>query len=254
MKPEGWRWEQRDDVTLSEFLNALWGRRLLVGGIAVAVMAFVTLLVFFWGPAYVATAALSVQATDDGLGPEEPISGEVNPGAQSSLGQGSEAMIQRVIEVVPQRELALETIRRVDYASNLEEFNEGLDVEDDYSTGQILVSFSAEEAREALLVANEYAKVFVERTDELNGQGLVGGTLAVEVEVAREAELLRGSVTSSLLYGAVAGLAGLLVGSVVAFVLESRTRRWRGARDAELTLRAPVLGVIPDFAAEEKVG
>ena len=104
------------------------------------------------------------------------------------------------------------------------------------------------------MIANEYAKVFAERTDELNGQGLVGGTLAAEVRVVREAELLRGGVTTSLLYGAAAGLAGLVVGGGVAIALESRTRRWRGARDAELTLRAPVLGVIPDYAVEEQVG
>lgn len=253
MKPERWRWEQRDDVTLSEFLNAMWGRRLLVGGIAVTAMVSVTLLAFLWGPAYVAEAALSIQATDDGLSPEEPISGEIDPAVQDT-GQRSEALIQRVSEVVPQRELALETMRRVGYASGLEEFNEGLRVGGDERPGQILVSFSDEDAKEALLVANEYTKVFVERTDELNAQGLVGGTLAVEVEVIQEAELLRGRSITSLLYGAAAGLAGVVVGSVVAFILESRTRRWRGARDAELTLRAPVLGVIPDYAAEEKVG
>ena len=256
MRSEGWRWEQRDDVTFSELLNALWGRRLLVGGIAVTTMVFVTLFAFFSGPAYVAEATLSVQAVDDGLGPEEPVSGEIDPAVQG-VGQGSEALIQRVSEVVPRgEELALETMRRVGYESgSVEEFNQGLRIEGGDSPGQILVSFSSEEAEEALMVANEYAKVFVERADELNGQGLVGGTLAAEIEVAREAELLRGSAATSLLYGAAAGFAGFLLGGGVAFALESRTRKWRGARDAELTLRAPVLGVIPDYAAqEEKVG
>lgn len=254
MRSEGWRWEQRDDVTLSEFLNALWGRRLLVGGIAVTMMVFVTVLALLWGSAYVARAALSVQATDDGLGPEEPVSGEADPALQDGSGQGSGALIQRVKDEVPQRELSLETMRRVGYTSSLEEFNSRLDVEDDYRAGQILVSFSAGEAEEARRVTDEYAQVFVERTDKLNRQRLVGGTLAAEVQVVRKAELLRGRTTTPLLYGASAGFVGLLLGSVAAFALESRTRRWRGARDAELTLRAPVLGVIPDYASEEKVG
>ena len=43
---------------------------------------------------------------------------------------------------------------------------------------------------------------------------------------------------------------GLLVGAVGALFLESRTRRWSGSRDAELTLRAPVLGVIPYYSDE----
>ena len=255
MRSEGWRWEQRDDVTLFELLNALWGRRLLVGGIAVAMMISATLLTLFWGPTYVAKAVLSVQATRDELGPEEPVSGEENPAVQAGAGQSSQALIQRVREEVTQgEELSLETMQRVGYALSLEEFNERLKLEDDYRAGQIAVSFSAEEAEEARRIADEFADVFVERTVKLNRQGLVGGSLAAEVRVVREAELLRGRATTSLEYGAAAGLAGLLVGGGVAFGLESRTRRWRGARDAELTLRAPVLGVIPDYAPEEKIG
>ena len=254
MKSEGWRWEQRDDVTLFELLNALWGRRLLVGGIAATMMLCVTLLALLWGPAYVAEAALSVRATDGGLGSEEPISGEADPAAEFGAGRSSEALIRRVEEAVLQRELSLETMQRAGYASSLQEFNERLRLEDGYRPNEILVSFSAEEAEDARRVANEYAEVFVERTDELNRRGLVGGTLAAEVEVAREAKLLRRRVSTPLLYGVTAGFAGLLLGSGVAFALESGTRRWRGARDAELTLRAPVLGVIPNYAPEEKVG
>lgn len=250
MRSERWRWEQRDDVTLFELLNALWGRRLLVGGVALGMMVSVTLLASFWGPDYVARAALSVQAVDEGLGPEDPVSGEAQPGA----GRSSETLVRRVREEVTRKELSVETMRRVGYASSLEEFSERLNLEDDYRDGEILVSFSSQEAEEARRVVEEYARVFVEKTDGLNRQGLVGGTLAAEVEVVREAEIARGSATTALLYGAGAGLAGLLVGGGVAFTLESRTRRWRGARDAELTLRAPVLGVIPDYAAEENGG
>ena len=48
-----------------------------------------------------------------------------------------------------------------------------------------------------------------------------------------------------------AGTWGLLLGGVGALVLESRARRWRGcSKDAELTLRAPVLGVIPYYPTD----
>ena len=254
VESEGWRWEQRDDVTLFELLNALWGRRLLVGGIALVLAVSVALLALLWGPAYVAEATLSVRATDAGLGPEEPVSNGEIPVAQSGATQRSEALIDTVESAVSRARLSQETMRRVGWTSSLGEFNERLElVENDYRTGEILVRFSAEEAEEARRVANEYAKVFVERTEELNRQGIVGGTLAAEVNIVREAELPRGRTTASLLYGAAAGFGGLLLGGGVAFALESRTRKWRGARDAELTLRAPVLGVIPDYAPEEKV-
>jgi capsular polysaccharide biosynthesis protein len=41
----------------------------------------------------------------------------------------------------------------------------------------------------------------------------------------------------------------VLAGGAGALLLEGRTRSWRDARDAELTLRAPVLGVIPDYSS-----
>ena len=254
MRSEGWRWEQRDDVTLFELLNALWGRRILVGGVALALMLPAILLALFMGPTYVAQAALSVSATDNGLGPEEPVAEDADPTAQASVGQSSEALIDKVWDEVSPTELSEQTMRQVGWTSGLQEFNARLEVEKAYSAGEILVSFSAEDAGEARRVAGKYAEVFVESTEELNRQGLVGGALAAEVEVAREAKLLRGRVSTALLYGGAAGFAGLLLGSGVAFSLESRTRRWRGALDAELTLRAPVLGVIPNYAPEEKVG
>ena len=226
----------------------------MVGGVALALMLPAILLALFWGPAYVAQAALSVSATDNGLGLEEPVAGGADSSAQTGVGQSSEALINRLWEEVPPAELSRQTMRRVGWMSGSQEFNERLDLENDYSAGEILVSFSAKDAGEARRVAGAYAEVFVESTEKLNRQGLVGGTLAAEVEVAREAKLLRRRVSTPLLYGVTAGFAGLLLGSGVAFALESGTRRWRGARDAELTLRAPVLGVIPNYAPEEKVG
>jgi capsular polysaccharide biosynthesis protein len=50
----------------------------------------------------------------------------------------------------------------------------------------------------------------------------------------------------------VAAGVGLLIGGAGALLLEGRARSWRDARDAELTLRAPVLGVIPDYSHIEE--
>jgi capsular polysaccharide biosynthesis protein len=50
----------------------------------------------------------------------------------------------------------------------------------------------------------------------------------------------------------VAAGVGLLVGGAVALLREGRARSWRDAHDAELTLRAPVLGVIPDYSSIEE--
>ncbi len=55
----GWQGEQRDDLTLSEFLYVLWERRLLVAGV-VLVMVSAALLFFglFKEPVYTAASAV----------------------------------------------------------------------------------------------------------------------------------------------------------------------------------------------------
>ena len=113
-----------------------------------------------------------------------------------------------------------------------------------------LVRFSAPDAREAARGANEYASLFVDRAGELNDR-LAGGTLAAEADIGRRAEVPgRLSNPRPLLYAAIALVAGGAVGSGGALLLDTRTRRWRGARDAEMTLRAPVLGVIPEYSQD----
>ena len=57
-----------------------------------------------------------------------------------------------------------------------------------------------------------------------------------------------------LIYAAVAAVAGLLIGGAAALVLEGRASGWRGVRDAELTLRVPVLGAIPDYSSKRAHG
>jgi capsular polysaccharide biosynthesis protein len=57
-----------------------------------------------------------------------------------------------------------------------------------------------------------------------------------------------------LLYAVAATAAGVVAGGAAALLLEGRARVWRDARDAELTLRAPVLGVIPDYSSIEEEG
>jgi uncharacterized protein involved in exopolysaccharide biosynthesis len=115
---------------------------------------------------------------------------------------------------------------------------------------EVKVRFSAPTPEEAARGANAYAEVFVERLKELKGR-LAGGTVAVNAQVEEPAELPeRRSGPKMLITAIAAGGGGLLLGGVGALFLESRARRWRGSRDAERTLRAPVLGVIPDYSGD----
>ena len=57
-----------------------------------------------------------------------------------------------------------------------------------------------------------------------------------------------------LIYAAIAAGAGLLLGGAAALILEGRASGWRDVRDAELTLKVPVLGTIPDYSPKKTEG
>ena len=209
---------------------------MLVGGMVLTLVLISTLFGLLYPRPYVAEAIMTARPEDD-LGVDED----------------SEALVQRILNSVDTSDLSREAMRDAGWTAGTEEFNDRLDVEpDENGPGGIRVSFSATTAEEASRAANAYAKSFVERTEELNPQRLAGGTLAADVRITRPATPSGARSTGLLLYETVAAAAGLLLGGVAALILEGRTRRWRGAKDAELTLRAPVLGVIPDYHLEER--
>ncbi len=236
MNSDSWRREQRDDVTLPELLNALWARRRLVGGIAAALVLCSVLVDLLQEQAYVAEASVVVR----------PESFGAAEGLEETLAR--EAMNAAITPDLPR-----DAMQRSGWTGSPQEFNDRLGVQPDQSTGKIRVSFSATTAEEASRAANAYAEAFAKRVEELNQRRLAGGALEASAEVTRRATPPEGrSSPRPLLYGTVAGAVGLLLGGAAALILEGRTREWRGARDAELTLRAPVLGLIPDYSLEER--
>jgi capsular polysaccharide biosynthesis protein len=235
VNPDSWRREQRDDFTLSELLNAMWGRRLLVGGAALVLSLCSMLFGLSREPAYVAEATVAVRPEAFG-GAEEP-----------------EALAREAMNAAITPDLPRDAMRRAGWSGSPQEFNDRLGVETDHDNGEIHVTFSATTAEGAARAANVYAEAFVERVDHLSQRGLAGVAMESSAQVTRRATAPEGrSSPAPLLYGFLGGAVGLLLGGSVTLALESRTRKWRGAKDAELTLRAPVLGVIPDYHLEER--
>lgn len=241
-KPPDWRREPRDGLGLPEFLNVLWGRRVLVVGI-VAVLALLA-AAFGWlrDPAYTAEAVVFVEPR------EEPAAGE-----------SAEAFMEEVVGVVATDDMLSETARRAGYGGNLASFRDRLDVRStdptDGEPGSLRIVFPSPDPDEAARTANAYAGLFVERVEDLNDTRIAGGALDAEASVRSEAVPPRsGSWLRITLYalGAVAG--GVLAGGAAAFALDGRVRSWRGPRDAELTLRAPVIGVIPEYETAARNG
>lgn len=182
-------------------------------------------------PVYTAEATLAVRS-EEGIAPagsfDEVLSGLRDSAAMQEIREGA--------------------AERAGWEAGQVSFNERLEVPEEVKNEELEIRFSAVTPGAAARGANAYAEVFVERVTELEGR-IAGGTVGVDADVEKAAEPPeRRSDRRRFLAPIAAGIAGLLFGGLWALFLESRARRWSGSRDAELTLRAPVLGVIPDFS------
>ena len=227
----GWQGERRDALSLSEVLYVLRRRRLLVAATVLVLVIAALLLGVLRGPVYTAEAVVNIE-------PRERLS---NDGER-------DAFLQEVVGAVATEDLLREVTRRAGWEAGLAEFREHLDVRREGATG-LRVRFSGSGSEQASRAANAYAELFVDRVERLNDERLAGGALAADASIERRAApMAKGVVLRLLLYAVAAGGVGVLAGGGGALLLEGRARIWRDARDAELTLRAPVIGVIPDYS------
>ena len=239
-----WQDGRRDATSLAEVLHVLRGRRLLVVG-AVLVLAGVALLLgLFRGPAYTAEAVA-------GFAPQQAPDDE----------NARRALAQEVFSAVTSPESFSEAVKaKAGWRGTPEEFRDRLDpgvVVSEDGGMEMRVAFSGREPEEAARVANAYAEAFAQQAERLGDRQLSGGTGLADVADARV--ILRAipseySGPPAVLYAALAAGVGLLVGGAVALSLEGRTGGWRDVRDAEMTLKAPVLGAIPDYSPVENEG
>jgi capsular polysaccharide biosynthesis protein len=211
---------------------------MLVAGVVIVMASAALLFGLLREPVYTAEAAVNIKPR------EELISND-----------DREAFMDDVIRTVATEDLLRGVMRQAGWQAGLAEFRERLEVDTFVSrsgeTG-LRVRFSDSQPEQAARAANAYAELFVEKVERLNDERLAGGALAADASVERRATPPEGSGLRLLIYAAVASTVGLLVGGGLALLLEGRARSWRGARDAELTLRAPVLGVIPDYSSVEE--
>ncbi|CAN5817715.1 N/A [soil metagenome] len=235
----GWRDGARDDPSLSEILYVLQRRRLLVVG-AVLFLAGITLLFgLFREPVYTAEARVSVL-------PQGGLEGE----------DARLAFLEDVRGVVVTQEMLGEVRRMAGWEAGPKAFSERLDPETFVSrngTSGLRIRFSGNEPEMAARAANAYAELFVRGAEELGDRPLADSVPVAEASVEQRA-VPGGYSPRPLIYAAIAAGAGLLLGGALALILEGRASGWRDVRDAELTLRAPVLGTIPDYSQKRTEG
>ncbi len=228
----GWRGGARDDPSLSEVLYVLQRWRLLIVGVVLVLAGVALLFGLFREPVYTAEAKVSVR-------PQEKMDGD----------EARLAFLEEVRGAVVTQEMLSEVRRRAGWQAGSKEFSERLDpktfVTRDGGSG-LQVSFSGSEPGQAARAANAYAELFV-----LGVESLDNGPPVAEASVVQKA--VPGQYNPRpLIYAAVAAGVGLLLGGGAALLLEGRVSGWRGIRDAELTLRAPVLGTIPDYSTKDE--
>jgi capsular polysaccharide biosynthesis protein len=211
----------------------------MVAGIVLVLAGGALFLGLFREPVFTAEAVVSVT-------PQERLNDE----------EARETFIQEVQGAVAMQEVMREVMRRGGWERGSAEFTERLDPRFATRNGGagLRVRFSGSTPEQATRAANAYAELFVERAAKIDDRRLAGGTLVADASLERRATLPEGSGPRPLIYAALAAGAGLLLGSAAALLLEGRASGWRGVRDAELTLRAPVLGTIPDYSSAKGEG
>jgi uncharacterized protein involved in exopolysaccharide biosynthesis len=224
----------RDDPSLSEILYVLQRRSLLIVGVVLVLAGIALLFGLFSEPVYTAEARVSVS-------PQERLDGE----------EAMLAFLEEVRGAVVTQEMLSEVRRRAGWEAGPQAFSERLDPRTVVDTGSgpgLEIRFLGNEPGQAALAANAYAELFVEGVEDLGD-----GVPVAEASVEQRA--LPGDYSPRpLIYAAIAAGAGLLIGGAAALILEGRASGWRGVRDAELTLRVPVLGTIPDYSSKETEG
>jgi uncharacterized protein involved in exopolysaccharide biosynthesis len=235
----GWHGGARDDPSLSEVLYILQRRSLLVVGFVLVLAGVALLFGLIREPVYTAEAKVSIR-------PQEELDGE----------EARLAFLEEVRGAVVTQEMLGEVRRRAGWEATPKAFSERLDprtvVNTDGGPG-LQIRFSANEPGQAARAANAYAELFVEGVENLGDRPLADGVPVAEAVIEQRA--VPGDYSPRpLIYAAIAAGAGLLIGGAAALILEGRASGWRGVRDAELTLRVPVLGAIPDYSSKRTEG
>ena len=237
----GWQEGRRDATTVAEVLHVLRGRRLLVVGASLVLAGVALLFGLFRGPAYTAEAVV-------GFTPQEMPDDE----------NAQQAFAQEVFSAITSPGSFSEGVKaEAGWRGESEEFRNRLDPEVSVSGDggmEMRVAFSGREHEGAARVANAYAETFALEAGRLGAGQLSGGTGIADARVMRRAVPSEGSGPPAVLYAAVAAGVGLLLGGGAALSLEGRAGGWRDVRDAEVTLKAPVLGAIPDYSPAENEG
>jgi polysaccharide biosynthesis transport protein len=165
---------------------------------------------------------------------------------------GTSGVTRTMTNLLESDVIARTVIRRHRLKVSVEKFLKDLKVEVLPDTSVIQVKYDSTNPRLALSVVSEINRIFTQQvadtlgTDSAGGSGRPGSSFKLIVRNFDpphiEPDPIARNPITSLLF---AGLAGVVLGVLLAVARESLDSRIRGRRDAEVWFGAPVLGALP---------
>ena len=252
-----------DEISLSDIFHALWAKiwilvaTLLIGVIAGGAFGF---LRYYNVHYYGADVTYFVW----GIKTETTTSGETTSQTTQFI---SDTTIERIISILPSNDFQRELMQHLPEAENIEEGSKEerdfFELLDDSVTYSYVENTSQITAEVSVLNDEQLAAHLIESIRTVLPE-YITNWLQTDPSIEVEFRLLYDTncrllnpgqwVTEGIKYGALIGLAALVVACVVVIVADRTDTRLRDYQKVSQRFRIPVLGVIPRFADLHEVG
>lgn len=158
----------------------------------------------------------------------------------------NQRMVQAYAEIIKSRTVINKTIKKLNLDTTYNEFIKNLDVKVNTDTQMISIYFKDENNKLARDTANTLAEVFI---SEINTKLNVNN-----ISVVDKAILTKEPVEPrKILNIAIGVIGGLLVGLILAFILQSLDNKIKTHEDVKKYLKIKTLGVIPHNSIDSEV-
>ncbi len=220
---------------LREILGVLWKRLWLIGLVAIVLTVVAVGISLAQTPKYEASIKILVGQEEGSEAPAGNLGGEV---------QGLQQITQTMAEGVTTRPVVESVIQQLGLQTTPEDLQKNLNAEQVRATQFIQVHYTDTSPERAQQVADAIGDVFSEQVSEVSPSAN-----AVTATVWERAELPDEPVSPDPVRDGLLALAvGVMLGIVLAFLLEYLDDSWRSPEEVEQISGVPTFGIIPEYA------
>lgn len=225
----------RQTMELAELLEIMAKRKwiIIIAGVLSIVLG-IAYSIFFATPMYKADTTLMVSSSK----------GTVSPDRSTDIDVGTISVNQMIAvtygEIAKSRSVLEPVISELGLDMSYEQLLSRITSEPIESTEIIRISVRAESRNDAVLIANKITEVFVEevvRILKVNNVEIIDRAAASQSPVN----------TSPIVLIVISGLVGLVIGTLIALIVDYRDNTIKTAEDIEKQIGIPTIGAIPDF-------